>query len=141
MTAYGKDMLITPTIAAGLGYVGSKMVLGNTGNVTLVGYSLDKNLANAGVIGVGSVVSGLTKNAIIPKIPIMSSYPYVTTILQKSVGPAICGLSTYGLNAALVNEGNSYLYGSANTSTPLNNFLLGAGSQVGADYIAGMWGY
>jgi hypothetical protein len=59
---------------------------------------------------------------------------------QKGVGPLLAGAGTAGIEALLVGApgGGGFYSGTANSTGILGNFLVGAGSYVAADYVAGM---
>lgn len=128
------DNIGVPVLSAGYGYVGSKMLLGNTGNVTVGGTSVDKNIAVAGLVGAGALISQLSKDYIIPRIP---GDQRVKNIAKNAVGPAVCGLATFGIEKALLSENSavtSLLGGSSNASSSLANAALGAGSYIAGQY-------
>jgi hypothetical protein len=124
------DNLAVPALSAGYAYAGSRFLLGNTGNVSIGSTSVDKNLAIAGLVGAGALVSTLSKDYIIPRIP---GDARVKQIAQSAVGPVVCGAATYGLEKALVSSSNTLL-GTPNTSSSMANAALGVGSYVAASY-------
>ena len=65
------SLLAQPAIAGAFGYVGSRFILGNEGNLSVSSYSIDKNLAMGGMITASSLVANVSKDYIIPKIPIV----------------------------------------------------------------------
>lgn len=132
------DVVIVPALAGGYAYAGSKFIMGDSGNVTVGGTSIDKSLATAGVVGASALIAQTTKDFIIPKIPVTGD---MKRVAQGAVGPALCGGSTALLQGALISQNStvsSLLSGSANQSSMLSNFVLGAGSYVAADYTHNM---
>jgi hypothetical protein len=132
------DLFLQPALTSGFAWVGSRYILNNTGSVSVLGQSLDKNLAFAGMAGVGALVSNATKDYIIPKIPI-SNQDY-KNIVGKAVGPAICGGGALVLEQVFTGPAGvqSFFGGVPNQANPLTNFAVSAGSYVASDYVLGM---
>jgi hypothetical protein len=84
------DLIIQPAVASAFAWAGSQYILQNSGQVSVAGYSLDKNIAFAGLVGAGSMIANATKDYVIPKIPIQD--PQYKMWAQKAVGPAVKNL-------------------------------------------------
>lgn len=131
------NLVVQPLVTGGIGYLGSKFVLGNTGQLSLGGKSVDKNLALAMISAAGAVVANTTKDYIIPYIPINDIT--VKQVAQKAVGPVICGTSTVLLENMIYPTSFSGISGQSNSTSAIGNFMVGAGSYLAADYVTSMW--
>lgn len=124
------DVVAVPVLSGGFGYLGSKMILGNSGSVNLGGMSLDKNIAVGGLVAAGALVAQSTKDFVIPKIPIADAR--IKKVAEMAVGPVICGVTTGVLNSSLVSE--SSFFGPVNQSGMVTNIAVGAGSYLAGQY-------
>jgi len=136
------DVIAVPALSGAIGYLGSKMILGNTGNVSLGSVNLDKNIAMAILIGSSAGIAQISKDFIIPKIPVGS--PTLKNVVQNSVGPILCGASTVGLEKILLAQESgsitTLLGGTSNQQGSFMNFAVGAGSYAVSDYLWKMYG-
>lgn len=129
------DVVGTSVASAGFGYIGSRYLIGNTGNVIISGKSMDKNLVVAGVVGIASAVGETTKDYFIPMLPESIAQSESADFAKASVGPALAGVSTYVLEKALVPpDGIGALQGTSNGGSAFANFALGAGSNIAGAY-------
>jgi hypothetical protein len=61
-------LLLQPTLSE-FRYLGSKLVLDNTGTILLGGIAMNKNLTLAALLAGSAVIANITKTYILPKIP------------------------------------------------------------------------
>jgi hypothetical protein len=135
------DLILTPLMTGGYGFLGSKYILGNTGQVQLLGTNLDKNLSFALLTGASCLVANTAKDYVIPRIP---GDQNIKNIAQKAVGPALCGGSVVAMEALLENGSSnttvaSIIGGTANQNSYALDFVVGAGSYVAGEYTAGFY--
>ena len=101
------------------------------------GASIDKNLALAGMVGLGALASQTGKDFIIPRIPSAGMSPAMKKVAENAVGPVICGGATVALEklvAAPESSVASLISGTSNQSNTFTNFAVGAGAYLAADY-------
>jgi hypothetical protein len=70
-------------LSGGFGYLGSAFILGNSGNITVGGMTLNKNIALAIYCAAAAAVANVGKDYIIPKIPIQGNISCNSTNSRK----------------------------------------------------------
>ncbi len=134
---YTTDIVAVPLLTGGFSYLGSKYILMNQGQVSVGSMALDKNVSFALMNTAGALISNLTKDYIIPKIPNSSIPQGAKRIVEASIGPAICGGSGLLLEKMLESGDNTVaglFNGTQNQASSISNFFVGAASYVGAQY-------
>jgi hypothetical protein len=125
------EQLFHAGVAGGLGWAGSKYLLGNTGTVTINGTSIDKSVAFGITVGVADGIAEVAKDYVLPKIPLTQN-PSINKMIQNSVPPALCGTAAVCLEKALVSELPG-IYGTPGAAAG-PTFVVAAGCSVGATF-------
>lgn len=114
-------------ISAGvIGGLGAKYVLGVDGYLDIMGMNIDSFLVYALVVGGASGINEATKNFTLPMLGISNPLSQSAVMIAS---PAISGATTLGLGYII--NGMEL----PSKSGAIQGFLLGALSDIGANYI------
>ena len=119
-----KEMILKPMLVGVIAGVGSGVLLGNGGQLSILGMTVSPAVAIGTAVGVGSLTASAFNQYVLPKI--------ATNEQLRQVESGALGLVVPGVSAVLVSH---FLIGSlASTSAMLQLGALGAGAEMAGSY-------
>lgn len=141
MSGQAMDLVYTPLASAAIGYAGSRWVLQNSGTILVGNTAIDKNLGYAALIGAGSLVAEVTRDYVIPKIPLNTLSPGLQTATKIAIPAAIAGGSAVAFEKLATAEPSGGVASLISSATPnqasmAGNFAVGAASYALGSYVS-----
>lgn len=122
------ETFVRPALAAGLAYVGSEYVMGQSGLIDLFGQQLSGSTAIAATTGVASLGTGLIATPLYTAIN--KAYPLPSALTPVIYEPLITG----GLSALTLKLGSRIAGAGLGQLTPMKAFGVSALADVTSAY-------
>ena len=126
-----REMILRPALTGVIAGVASSVILGNAGELPLLGMSVSPAVAIGASVAVGSLTAQAFNQYVVPKI---TSGQQAQAFETGFIGMAVPG-------AAAVLTAHFLIGKMSSTSAMLQLGALGAGSEIAAAYVAPMIGF
>ena len=126
-----REMILRPALTGVIAGVASSVILGNAGELPLLGMSVSPAVAIGASVAVGSLTAQAFNQYVVPKI---ASGQQAQAFETGFIGMAVPG-------AAAVLTAHFLIGKMSSTSAMLQLGALGAGSEIAAAYVAPMIGF